>query len=82
MALAKEGYSDAVRGTTRVKIGVDDNGQIAPEGEATGTKNFSINRVNAGNNLSDNTEVLNFFLNLAQATSDSLTNTMDVKWGV
>lgn len=82
MSLAKTGYSDAIRGTTRVKVGVDENGQFAPAGEAVDTKNFSINKVNAGNTLADNTEVLNFFLNLAQGTSDSLTNVMNVSWEV
>lgn len=83
MALMKEGYGGAVQGTTKVKIPVDENGYIAPEGTTpAGTKNFSITKVNAENSLQDNTDVLNFFLNLAQGQSDTLTNTMDVKWSV
>lgn len=83
MALSKEGYGGAVQGTTKVKIGVDANGYIAQAGTTpAGTKNFSITKVNAENSLQDNTDVLNFFLNLAQGQSDSLSNTMDVKWSV
>lgn len=83
MGLAKQGYSDAVRGTTRVNVMIDENGYIAPEGEEmTGKKAFQINKANAENSLADNQEVLNFFLNLAQGVSDSMSNTMTVKWGV
>jgi len=83
MGLAKTGYSDAIRGTTRVNVAVDENGQIAPQGgEIAGTKAFQINKANAENSLSDNTEVLNFFITLAQGVSDSMSNTMTVKWGV
>lgn len=83
LALAKEGYSSAVQGTTKVNIGVDANGYIAPSGTtAAGTKRFSINKVSADNSLVDNTEVLNFFLTLANGTQDSLSNTMTVSWGV
>lgn len=84
MGLAKTGYSDAIRGTTRVNVAVDENGHIAPSGSAdiAGTKAFQINKANAENSLADNTEVLNFFITLAQGVSDSMSNTMTVKWGV
>ena len=83
MALAKTGYSDAIRGTTRVNVAVDENGHIAPQGgEIAGTKAFQINKANAENSLQDNTDVLNFFITLAQGVSDSMSNTMTVKWGV
>lgn len=83
MALAKDGYTSAVQGTSRVNVAMDENGYIAPAGtQAAGTKAFQINKVNAENSLTDNQEVLNFFLSLAQGQSDSLSNTMSVKWGV
>lgn len=83
MSLEKTGYTSAVVGTTKAKIAIDENGYIAPSGTtAAGTKNFSINRVAAENSLTDNTDVLNFFLNLAQGRQDSLTNSMTVKWEV
>lgn len=83
MAFEKTGYSPANVGTTAVKIAIDENGYIAPEGtQAAGTKRLQINRVAAENDLQDNTEVLNFFLTLAQGKQDSLTNTMNVKWEV
>lgn len=83
MAMTKTGYSDAKIGTTAVKVPIDSNGYIAPAGvESAGTKRMQINRVAAENDLTDNTEVLNFFLTLAQGQQDSLTNTMSVKWEV
>lgn len=83
MAMQKTGYSEAHNGTTAVKIPIDTNGYIAPAGtQAAGSKRIQINRVAAENSLEDNTEVLNFFLTLAQGQQDSLTNTMSVKWEV
>lgn len=83
MALEKAGYSAAVRGTSQVNIGIDEDGNIATSVEdAVGTKRFSINKVNADNSLADNQEVLEFFITLANGTCDSLSNTMSVKWGV
>lgn len=83
MALEKTGYTPAIQGTTRVNVAMDENGYIAPAGAlVAGTKAFQINKVNAENSLTDNQEVLDFFLSLAQGQSDSLSNTMQVKWGV
>lgn len=83
MALAKEGYAGAILGTTKVNVGTDENGYIAAAGTTiTGQKSFSINRVNAENSLQDNQDVLNFFIGLATGTTDSISNTMQVKWGV
>lgn len=81
MALEKTGYKSAVRGTTKVNVPVDANGNIAAAGTTpAGTKKFQINKVNAENSLTDNTEVLNFFLTLANGGQDSLSNTMQVTW--
>lgn len=81
MALAKTGYVGAVQGTTKVKAALDENGYLAPVGTtAAGTKTITISKVSAENSLVDNTEVLNFFLTLANGRSDSLTNTMSVTW--
>lgn len=83
MALEKTGYSAAVQGTTKVNVATDSNGYIATSGStATGVKGFSLNKVAAENSLVDNTEVLDFFITLANGSSDSLSNTMQVKWGV
>lgn len=83
LALEKTGYSAAVLGTTKVNVGTDANGYIAAEGvTVTGKKSFSINKVNAENSLQDNQDVLNFFIGLATGTTDSLSNTMQVKWSV
>jgi len=81
MALAKEGYASAIRGTTKANVAVDADGHIAPEGTTpAGQKRFSINKVNADNSLTDNTDVLNFFLTLARGQHDSLSNQMQVTW--
>lgn len=83
MALAKEGYTAAVQGTTAAKVAMTEDGYIAVAGDTpASSKNFQITKVAAENSLTDNTEVLNFFLQLANGTADSLTNTMSVKWEV
>ena len=83
MALEKTGYTSANQGTTKVNVGVDEDGYIAPAGgQAVGTKKFSITKVAAENSLQDNTDVLEFFLDLANGVQDSNTNVMSVTWGV
>lgn len=83
MAMIKTGYSDAIQGTTRVNVALDSEGYLAPVGTtAAGKKAFQISKVNADNTLAENTDVLNFFLQLANGRGDSLTNTMSVKWEV
>lgn len=83
MALEKTGYTDAVQGTTRVNVAVDSDGYLVPPTEqGTANKKISITKVAAENSLVDNTDVLNFFLDLANGTQDSLSNTMQVTWGV
>lgn len=81
MGLAKTGYKDAIRGTTKVNVGIDADGYlIPPGGQAVANKKFQINKVSADNSLTDNTEVLNFFLSLANGVQDSLSNSMNVNW--
>ena len=83
MALEKTGYSAAIRGTTKVNVATDEEGYLVPEGTAAASnKKFSISKVAAENSLADNTDVLNFFMDLANGTSDSTTNTMQVTWTV
>ena len=83
MALAKDGYTSAIQGTTKVNVAIDSDGYLAPSTTtAAGTKKLSITKVAAENGLEDNTEVLNFFLTLANGVADSLTNTMNVTWEV
>ena len=81
MALAKTGYKGAYQGTTKVRVSLDEDGYLAPTGTtAAGAKTISITKANAENSLQDNTDVLNFFLTLANGRADSLTNTMTVTW--
>lgn len=83
MAMEKTGYTAAIQGTTRVYAALDEDGYLAPEGTtAAGKRAVQISKVNADNSLQDNTDVLNFFLTLANGRADSLTNTMSVKWEV
>ncbi len=83
MALEKTGYTPATQGITKVNVAVDENGYIAAEGTpAATTKRFTIKQANADNSLQDNTDVLNFFLTLANGQADSSTNQMQVTWGV
>ena len=83
MAMEKTGYTAAIQGTTKVNVALDEDGYIAPSGTlAVSQKRISINQVNADNSLADNTEVLNFFLDLANGRGDSNTNVMQVTWGV
>ena len=83
MALEKTGYTAAVQGTTKVNVAVTEDGYIAVAGDVVaGKKSFQISKVSAENSLTDNTDVLNFFINLANGNADSLSNTMNVKWEV
>lgn len=83
MAIEKTGYTPAVQGTTKVRVGTDADGYIiAPGAQAEGGKTISINKVAAENSLQDNTDVLAFFLDLANGVQYSDTNTMQVTWGV
>lgn len=81
MGLAKIGYKNAIQGTTKVNVAIDENGYIAPEGtQAAGVRKFNITKVSAENSLEDNTAVLNFFLGLVGGRQDQNTNTMAVTW--
>lgn len=83
MALSKTGYSGAIQGTTKVNVAITEDGRIAgPNDTAAGNKKFTVKTANAENSLSDNTEVLNFFIGLANGRSDSTTNVMQVTWEV
>ncbi len=81
MALSKTGYRDAKRGTTRVDVAINQDGNIATGMDTTaGVKGISINAVNAENSLTQNTKVLQLFIGLAGGRQDSLSNRMSVTW--
>lgn len=83
MGLGKNGYRDANQATTKVNIAVDSDGYLAPSGVVNAKfKRFSITKVAAENGLEDNTEVLGFFLGLANGRQFSDTNIMQVSWEV
>ena len=83
----KQGYKDQYSSTTKVKCDVDRDGNIITDPTtqtAVGTKRVTINGANIANSLSDNTEVIQAFLDLvgASGVQDSLSNTVNVTWGV
>lgn len=81
MSMEKTGYNPAYIGTTSVRVPVTADGYIAAPGvAATGTKRIQFNRVAAENDLTDNEEVLNFFLGLVRGQYDRTSNQMTVKW--
>lgn len=83
MALEKTGYTAAIQGTTKVNVQVDEDGYITPDGtQAAGTKQISIKQVNAENSLQDNTDVLAFFIDLANGKQREESNQMVVNWKV
>ena len=83
MALAKEGYTSTIRGTTKVNVPIDSEGLIVTDTSlSVANLKFQVSAVNAENSLNDNTDVLNFFIGLANGLSDSNTNTMQVTWEV
>lgn len=83
MALEKTGYIAAQKGTTKQKVMLNADGNIATEDdEVAATKYYSINQVNASNSLQDNAEVMELFLGFIGGGTDSLSNQMTVRWEV
>lgn len=83
MSMQKAGYINAARGTTKVKVNVNEDGNIAQRGEAVaGVKSFAISAANAENGLVQNTQLLDFFIGLVGGTADANTNKMIVTWEV
>lgn len=81
MALAKEGYKGANQGTTKINVATNEDGQIAAPGEvATGVRTVSFNRVAAENSLTDNVDVIGFFMGLIGGRYDTRSNKMTVSW--
>lgn len=81
MALAKTGYTAAVRGTTKEKVNLNSAGQIAVDGDTVaGTKQLQL-KTSADNSRSLNHQVFKFFLSAVGAVeSDSLSNKFTVTW--
>lgn len=82
MAITKQGYRTLNTANTSVKVALNRNGTIAQSGETvTGSKTITIKGVSIDNNLENNTEVLDVFLNyFGGGSQDSLSNTMTAKW--
>lgn len=80
--LTKTGYTDEYTGTTTVKVDVDSNGFIVPTEDAVGYKRMTFKGVNTTNSLTDNTTVIQAFLDLCNGSQDSLSNRAQVTWEV
>lgn len=81
MALIKQGYKDAIRGTTSSKVPITADGNIAQSSEEiSGTKRFNFRFANAENGLNDNSKLLNIFLGFVGGSIETGTNEMSVKW--
>lgn len=83
MALEKQGYQTAPRGTTKVKFNINEDGTIVTDGSAAaGTKYVSINQANAANGLDDNNAVFAAFASITGGVFDLYSNKMTVTWSV
>lgn len=83
MALSKDGYRDAQQLTTKVKVPITEEGKIATTGEtAVSQKTYTITRANAGNGLTDNNKLFNFFIGMVDGSITTNSNTASVKWSV
>lgn len=83
MGLAKEGYRDAQQLTTKVKVGINEDGYIATGGEqVVGSRQISITRANAANGLTDNNKLFNFFIGMLGGQINATSNKASVTWNV
>lgn len=83
MATSKTGYIDAQRGTTKAKVLLNRDGNIAQDGEAVASaKYFTVNQISSENNLAQNTAIIDLFIGFAGGKADSLSNKMSVTWEV
>lgn len=81
--IAKSGYVNAYRGTTKAKVGYTADGNIAQQGDTIAkTKYFSVTTVNSENDLAENQTIIDLFIGIAGGSSDSLSNQMTVNWKV
>lgn len=81
MGLSKTGYETAIRGRTSEKVPLNEDGNIAQAGEAiAGNQQFSINAINADNNLSSNHNIIQAFMDFVGGQPDQYTNKMTVSW--
>lgn len=82
MAIDKQGYKRPIRGTLTVPVVVDEDGNIAAEGEGVGNpKNMRFTVINANNEYDDNVQFLNIFLtNFGGAEIIESSNKMQVTW--
>lgn len=84
LALAKDGYSNAIKGTTSQKINLREDGTIAQDGDTiAGSKRISINTANASNSATTNQNIFRAFLDfVGNGSTDTLTNKFQVSWEI
>lgn len=83
MGLPKTGYAEAKTGRSSEKLELNSDGMIAQDGEmVAGVANFSLTGLNASNSFQTNHNIIDFFVNLATGSTDSLSNKFSVSWEV
>lgn len=83
MALAKQGYKSAIRGTAYVAVPMNDDGYIAESADtAVGTKNVQLTMVNAENSQATNQQIASLFFGFMPSTKAVANDRMRVIWEV
>ena len=83
MALAKEGYTTALRGVATTLVPFNEDGFIALTSETIQeSRNLQMTMVDADNSESQNTQAANIFLGFVPNTRVGSPNKMRVTWEV
>lgn len=83
MALAKEGYTTALRGVATTLVPFNQDGFIALTSETVKeARNLQMTMVDAANSESQNTQAANIFLGFVPNTRAGSPNKMRVTWEV
>lgn len=79
MAIERSGYKIAYSATTKAKVAINSDGNIAQESDTkAGSKYYNFKGVSVDNNLSVNTSIIAAFLDLARGTQDSQSNKVEI----
>lgn len=83
MALSKSGYRDAQQLSTKVRVNLNAAGYIATgDDEIASSKYISITRANAGNGLTENNKLFEFFVGMLDGSFIPNSNKASVTWQV
>lgn len=83
MALIKNGYSAAIRGTAYANVPLNDEGEIATTSDTpASTKVMQFTMANADNSQADNDTLVNIFFGFAPNSRSVANDKMRVIWEV